>query len=105
MKARYLTMPTVELAALFDAASLEEAQAITTALVTERRTLAKRHPDAKFPGKPTIAIQLSLFTAAAGMGRVAERVTTVAREAGQEERVRQIREGHDVAIEELSDAA
>ena len=103
---RYITMPHAQLAALYDAASLEEAQAVTASLVAERRALAEHHPDAKFPGgKPTIALQLSILTAMAGMGRVTEREAAAAREAGEEERVRHIHKELDLAKQALADAA
>lgn len=102
---RYITMPHALLEALYNNASLEEAQEITAVLIAERRALAEHHPDAKFPGKRTFAIYLSLFTAAVGMGSVAEREAAVAREAGEEERVRHIHKELDLAKQALTDAA
>lgn len=98
-------MPHKELEALYDNASFEEAQAITAALVAERRELKQRHPDTQFPGKPAHAVYISLLTATAGMGRVAEREAVLAQEVGKGGRVQQIREVRDQVLQELAEVA
>jgi transcriptional regulator with XRE-family HTH domain len=102
---RYLTMPREELEALYDAATIEEAQAITTELVAERQALDNLHSDALFPGWPTRAIYQNLGTAFAGMKMVKEREATAAQEVGEEDLAQRIREAGDQALLELTGVA
>jgi len=92
VQVRYLTLPQQELEALYDAASLEEAQEITDRIGLERGELAK-YPDARFPGTPTIAVMTTLLTALAGMHRAAEREEAAAgRDIEKIEHIRATRE-------------
>lgn len=98
---RYLTMPREELEALYEAATLKEAKAITAAFVDEKKTLANLHPDARFPGFPTRAIFQNLGVVYAGMKWATEREAGAVQESGEEDRAERIREEASRVLREL----
>lgn len=102
---RYLTLQSKVLESLYDAApSLEAAQEITQVLVTERRALREfleENPETQLPGKPTIAVQLNLWTAVVGLQKTAKKDEEAARENEEDERIQYIHKARDLATQEL----
>jgi len=99
----YLAMPHEDLEDMYEDASFEEARALTRQILAEQKFInnfLKEHNRAEISGHWITASQLNRWVSLEGMQRAAQREIDQAREAGNEARAEEIREGYGLAVQE-----
>lgn len=101
----YLPLRLEDVVDLYESASFEKAQAITQALIAERRAFdafLTQNPDTKIAGKWRTAVHTNMWAALVGMQGAAQREIDRMREEGNEAGAEAVREAYGLTVQEMA---